>query len=607
MRQELGEPVRVCEGVAVEAQRQDDLLEQEELQDQTAEVDEDVATGYKPFGGSSDHTNVFADIDPQGPGPEWPTNTGPALDTFNLPPQSIYATLQRREQADRTTWSTKKLKTVEASTEKLLYKLFHALQIGGRTVEAAEVVPKDFAQLFLQPADDLEQQYHDVRERLNIIKMMDRPDLESRAFDEAVARECGPEHLRKQICLFGQDGVGAHLSTTRWLNQALQHLFRQHHSNDISTPVLLAKMAYNISLSPAPPNIETYSTLLLGLSKAHLQSLIKAAIISMQESHIRPNEVSLAFTLDHFTATGNETEFFRHLSRVRGQFGGLCLARRDLEITEQNKTRLVRHHEDPDKIIQLPYPTPYVFTSIIAGLVKFSGLDHALTVCESMRHEGWGLSMASLTPLLNDCADRGDWEAGQAIWAKVMELRAASTFPKGVVKGPSISEKIGMETFAAKLRLCLKVRNREVFDDLWDFALRVHHLEGTARRLMEMIKAPRGTPNVLARETTPKVSETPTAAVAEEIQTEPVPDPPVRPERKRDPTEIYAPNRRSRIATNPQHATSHRTPWVGAAPKPIPQYSEFAFIREEELLGNLPAGSELDDYELSERPIDAHD
>ncbi|KAK5165234.1 uncharacterized protein LTR77_009332 [Saxophila tyrrhenica] len=487
LRQELGQPERAREEVLVEERRQDEEqeLELEEGLGQAVEVGEEAIAGYEPFGSAAEDGNVFRDVDPEDSKAEWATNTGPPLDTFNLPPQSIYATDERRSQAKLRRWTTKKILTVQGSTEKFLGQLLLELQRRGWSAEAAQAVPENFAQLILQNQGDLEQHYRETCARLRVTKRVDEPYLHPADFNELVDREAGPRREDTQICRFGQDGLGGHHITTRWLNSSLQSLFEQYVKADIQTPTLLAKIAYNLAISSAPPNLETYNTLLLGLSKAQLPTLSNAIIASMNESHIRHNEVTTAAVLDHYIATANDSGFWRYVSLMRGKFGGMALARNDLEINEQNKSRLVRHPDDPEKIIQLPYPTPYVFRAIIEGLIKFSDFDRALRICEYMRHEGWGVSMAGLTPLLKDCADRGDWENGLAIWKKILILKGESTKK---TKKAWVSERIGMTAFAAKLRLCLQVGQREVYDAIWEQALKAHGGASAARRLTQLVK-----------------------------------------------------------------------------------------------------------------------
>lgn len=121
-------------------------------------------------------------------------------------------------------------------------------------------------------------------------------------------------------------------------------------------------------------------------------------------------------------------------------------------------------HLKYDKIVQLPTPTPRVFDTLVEGVLKFSGFDQAIRMCEVFRSDGWGLGMDGLTLLLSDRADDADWEAGSAVWSQMNTLHAKEVkrnFRKGVLMQKG--EGIPVEGYAAMLRLCHK--NQE--DDMY--------------------------------------------------------------------------------------------------------------------------------------------
>lgn len=452
VKQELGQPTEA------EGQR----LEGNQRAAQIADTTE--KSRLHTVAGAGD---VFSEVEPQRRKPQWPTNTGPALKIHRLPPESIYATEERGRRSELRRWTPKKLETVMLSVDALQLKIFLALQKDQNAesrAQASAAVPIQYRdQMFLSEEElnaAINGKVTDMRRLWNV----DHRLSEWSRSDADVA-----------LSDYGQDDQGLFHDTACTLNQCLQDLFRQHTSQTLSTPSLLAKVAYNLSVTSAPPNVHTYNTLLLGLSRAEQPALLYSVIRSLRETHVRPNEVTNAAILNHYTAVDDARQFVRWIEVMRGKHGGLALARSDIYINEAGASRLLREKRNGDeheKVLQLPYPTPTVFRAVIKGVLKFSGFDTALSICEGMHHEGWGLCMNGLTPLLMDCADRKDWTSGLAVWRQIQALKATSA--RGRVHRGDEVEHIGLGTYAAMLRLCSASGRKEPFQNVWRQALHTH-------------------------------------------------------------------------------------------------------------------------------------
>ncbi|KAI7330981.1 hypothetical protein KC315_g5390 [Hortaea werneckii] len=414
----------------------------------------------------------------------WPANTGPPLRVHRLPPESIYATDVRREQAALRRWTPKKLEAVMLSIDALQLKIFHqlALQSGcdWRT-EASAAIPVNYRDQMFMSAEELLAAFDSKSKDLARLKRSD-PELN----DWQRSEQDMP------LCSYSQDDQGLFHGTTRELNKSLQALFKQHAASTLTTPALLAKVAYNLAISAAPPNVHTYNTLLLGFSKAQQPTLVGSTIHSLRRTSMRPNEVTNSAILNHYTAQDDAEGFIKWIKLMRGKNGGLALARPDIRINEAGADRLVRDEERgrPDRVIQLPYPTPNVFSAIIRGMLKFSGFDTALGICERMGQEGWGLCMSGLTPLLKDCARHGDWESGLAVWEQIQALKKKSTRRQGKTW---VSEVVGLDAYAAMLRLCSRTGQRDKFESVWQQACRAH--QGRAGVLKEIVEYQQARPN----------------------------------------------------------------------------------------------------------------
>ena len=400
----------------------------------------------------------------------WPANTGPALEVHNLPLESIYAEEWQTKKAERRRWVAKKLAMVQTSMDILLLDITRQLRLRGMDQAASEAVPPIHASMFLQDEESVQNQVLAKHEFRNIIKQA-HPDMTHYTTPESPDEPLPLPVDSNTMCRYSQDDGGDFHRTAGKLNSALQHLFQLHKQGKLSKADLLGKISFNIKTSSAPPNIDSWNTLLLGFSMADEPYLVRRLIAGLHGCRMRLNELTLATILNHYTKFDRPVGFAFWIELIRGQHSGLALARPDIRITDAGRARLIPHPYNPDKIIQLPHATPMVFGAIISGVLKFSGLDAALQICKSMGQEGWGLCMSGLTPLLTDCAARSDWTSGMVVWNQIQALRAQSTRRIG---SKVLFERIQIDTFAAMLQLCSKCDEKEVYDEVWTEALKAH-------------------------------------------------------------------------------------------------------------------------------------
>jgi len=405
---------------------------------------------------------AFEELEPTFRQPRWPSNTGPPLEPRNLAPESIYAHTGRRARRETRAWSPKKIETISLSVDLLQLRIMIDLINRSLSGEAALEVPKEYGAHLLKSRDSLHTHKTTLKIDLGRVRAAP-PTLEG--YERTSA------HLPLNTFSSIEAGERGY-RTPRDLNLSLQSLFKEHRRERITTPALLARICYNLSVSPLPPNLDTYNTLLLGLSAAQQPDIVTHVIRSLQQCNLRPNETSIAAILKHYTATYDADAFVHFVQKMRGKHSGLALARADIKMTAVSNGRLIRKEDDPTKIVQLPYPTPKVFAALIAGVTKFAGFDTALGVCKNMGEEGWGLCMSGLDPLLQDCADRKDWEAGLIVWEQVQQLEARSKrMSSNQERG---AERIPLQVYAAMLRLCLGQGEIERYEDVWQQATKIH-------------------------------------------------------------------------------------------------------------------------------------
>ncbi|KAF2861822.1 hypothetical protein K470DRAFT_269633 [Piedraia hortae CBS 480.64] len=376
----------------------------------------------------------------------WLANTGLPLNLDNLPPQSIYASPMTRRKAEGKAWSRKKTEVNMLWADVLQLKLFLAILLGNggswEGVVLPKTIPSDYKATMMRSEEELKKRIK--TKKYDARRIMD--------FDATLSdwRRTGGDVALSD---YRRDGCFEYHQDAKDLNRSLQSLFQQFEVSKVPSSALLSQIAYNMHVSPTPMDVHTWNTLLIGLHHAGNPVLVESVIKCLRMSHCRPNEVTNIAVLNHFTKTGNARAFTHWLGRIRGSGSGLMLARSDVKVTEASQGRLKVKRNG--KVLQLPYPTPNVFHAIIKGVLKFSGFESALSLCEEMGREGWGLSALGMIPLLKDCARRGDWSSGLAVWQQMQALKA---------QGGHV---IGVDAHAAMLRLCVKAGKGGWFSQVW--------------------------------------------------------------------------------------------------------------------------------------------
>lgn len=561
----------------------------EELAPQQEKVEETAM--YTP--------EIFDEIEPART-PRWPTNTGPDFEPFNLPPDSLWAHDRVKQKAALTRWSTKKMEAVMLSMDRLQLRIFrelHRRASEGERREASGAVPKHYRDYMSISIPELEAMYD--RKFKDMIRLSDQ--------DKDQMSNWMRDPADVPLCSYHQDDHGNYRRATQHLNQCLQDLFHAFGRGELGEAVLLAKVAYNLSICPAPPNIHTYNTLLLGVSRLKTFNVSHNIIQALRHTHVRPNEVTLCAILDHYRASDDADNFLKWLGLMRGKHGGLSLAKPGIKVTPASHGRLIPKQGCQDKIIQLPYATPKVFASVIKGVLQFGGFEAALSVCEGMGRERWGLCMQGFTPLLIDCANRGDWDAGLAVWTQIQTLKVRSPRMYGNVK--HAEEKLPLEALAAMARLCSKVGRKEVFEKVWAQAMRQD--SRSAEKLLEVIR--RQQRAEVLRPAAPAVESVEDRFSADTSTSD---------------KEVWANEARAQSEGDQQASPLETISDAAEPPRPAPQpeqsddeyprwhrdpvpnrlavrtriRSEHALTREQ-LHGSMPPSHELGDYEIRERPM----
>ncbi|KAG9752425.1 hypothetical protein KCU73_g6109, partial [Aureobasidium melanogenum] len=380
-------------------------------------------------------------------GPIWPANTGADLYRPFVAPSSIYAKPFHRERALATRWTTKKIRTTELAVDKLILRmLLHLDDLGFRN-DILTVVPTSCSDFFGASTSHLKA----------LLLYTNNQHMEATTFPDPFAQVNDLPRQHKYGVTYRQDALGEFHLTAQHLNSALGQLFEKKKSGQLAYEELVAKIAYNLYISSAPPDLDCWNTILCGFMDCGDIFLVNPTLNAIRNANVRHNEITIRATLKYYIMVNSPDRFVTFVDRVRGLGNGLMLAKPIVTINDSGRPRLVL--KDNGKIVQKPYHTPGVFETIVQGVLHFAGFDVALRICKDMRREGWGLSIRGLTPLLDDRARNADYKVGCQIWDLIKMLQAES-------KAKGNQERLFARTYSAMLRLCSACNDMARFDEI---------------------------------------------------------------------------------------------------------------------------------------------
>jgi hypothetical protein len=409
---------------------------------------EGISVRFKPL--FDDPQEVLPEGAPLDNGPLWPTNTGPDLYRNFVAPNSIYAGYRARTKALASRWTTKKMRTVELSVDKLILRMLIHLDDCGLRDNIKDAVPDSCLDLFAAPVTKLKA----------LLLFTNDQHMEATLYPDPNADIDHLPSSHKHGVTFVQDNYGDFHHTASDLTMSLADLFEKNRIKQLSYRDLIANIAHKLHTCTAPPNLECWNVLLRGFMHDSLDNadLVEPTLLAIRNANVRMNETTLKATLRYFIMIDSRTRFAHFVDKMRGLRGGLGLTVPDIKINDSGRARLVRD-ETTGKVIQNPYATPGVFEVLIQGVLHFVGFDAALRVCNDMGQKGWGLSIRGLTPLLDDRAQHADYESGCQVWNLIKALQEKSRMN-------STPEKLFAQTYSAMLRLCSACNEMTRFDEI---------------------------------------------------------------------------------------------------------------------------------------------
>lgn len=359
-------------------------------------------------------------IDARGPSLlDWPSSTGlnPGK-KYNLPPQSLWALETARLKAKRNRQTPKKLAIQELSVCLMVHRLLAESKAHMASDDAFVSLSPHIRSVALFTPEEVGTSIRRIRANITALETTPHEDWP----EDPMTLRIGTKFDAEPDYVQDEDGDFHHIASQ--LNVAIKALFTEYHFKRESPEgmaLATAKLCHNLLVSSAAPNLETFNILLTGFQKWECPSLTDIVIEALDNCKVRPNEITCAAILEHYTDTQRPDDFSHFVAKMRGAGSALMLARPTVNVNAASQGRLVRTSEK--KVLQKVYPTPLVFDALMRGVFAFAGFDRAMDIYYEMKADGWGLDARALSRLLDDCMHRGDWAGGLAVWEEIASIQ----------------------------------------------------------------------------------------------------------------------------------------------------------------------------------------
>ncbi|KAI4128614.1 MAG: hypothetical protein LQ338_002649 [Usnochroma carphineum] len=268
------------------------------------------------------------------------------------------------------------------------------------------------------------------------------------------------------------------------LNANLHALLESSPRSSDRITKLLPSICYHLLTSKSSPSIHTYNLLLSEFAGEHRDDLIEHLLRSIARSHMRPNELTLAETLQHYVRTRQRCRFNRYVDEMDGFHDGLGLASPQLDIPDllkfQYRVRITRRNTvwqnideyynysevSKSSVLQMkreatvtvnekPRRNLEVYEALIQGALAFHVMSEAMKHYRTMISEGWQPNEEILLSILHRCLIDGDWDGGVATWRRLQTLRAP----------------VNERSYVLMLQLCREVNKPESIEELLEHGI----------------------------------------------------------------------------------------------------------------------------------------
>ena len=332
--------------------------------------------------------------------------------------------------------SLRKARTLEWSVLKLVLKLLQRCCEGYLRSGTSPTSPAERLLCALLNGENIQSKLDHIEKCILVIK--DEHDDSTLALND----DFQPPQLPNYKDVLGDD-----------LNINIQRLLGPTES-EAALMEVMSEICYYLLTARTPPDTHTYNMLLVRFAELNRKDLVKAVLVSMLESHVRPNEITHVTFLRYSMKLGNSLSFRRYSERMDGHFGGLAVLNFEPAFHSILKDRYVIYNGESDpKPVEKARMNGEVYEVLIVGAMRLLSDQTAMYYYRNMISEGWSPSPKITLAILKGCCDRLDWEGGAAAFEQLRRDTHKNTV---------------MAAYEWMLRLCQCCGREDVFDLILD-------------------------------------------------------------------------------------------------------------------------------------------
>ena len=204
------------------------------------------------------------------------------------------------------------------------------------------------------------------------------------------------------------------------LNDSIAAMISTKMLDQGSIDLMVTKLCYNLLISSSPPNVHTYTTMIVHFTRLKQHHLAQAVVESFFEhSRFAPNPWTVSAILDHYAAIGDGAGFRSVIQRMRGVDGDMRVKRRHLSVMGEPaiqylalKSKVI--HRNGNLHWKLPR-NELIFQSLIRGSLKLFGVRRAVLYFKAAIREGWQLTSDLFIEIARACLAERNKKASVAL------------------------------------------------------------------------------------------------------------------------------------------------------------------------------------------------
>ena len=208
----------------------------------------------------------------------------------------------------------------------------------------------------------------------------------------------------------------------------------------------VAKIVYNLLVSPYPPSIQVYNNLLYEFHRRRWHIMAEVVVQSLYRTRLRPTQQTTVCLLHHYRGRNDLEGFYKLIARLVAVLPeGLRVRRRAWDSMSMRCWRLWALYSDvaahPLHITERVPRDRLTYEAIILGLVHFGQLGHAIHVFSNALAQGCQLSQDGILMLLNQCIISTD-RTGALMLVRVLSGLHEQVVATGISEMKKLSEKL---------------------------------------------------------------------------------------------------------------------------------------------------------------------